>query len=54
MTVSEVIEHLKQFEKVYGKNMPVAVIVDGVLYEVDGVWVDPYFDVATIKGGKES
>lgn len=54
MTVGEVIEHLKQLERVYGKNMPVAVIVDGVLHEVDGVWVDSYFDVATIKGGKES
>ena len=50
----EVIERLKQFEKVYGKNMPVTVVVDGVLHEVDGVWIDPYFDVATIEGGRES
>lgn len=54
MTVSEVIEQLKQFEKVYGKNMPVTVVVDGVLREVDGIWIDPYFDVATIEGGRES
>lgn len=52
MTVSEVIEQLKQFEKVYGKNMPVTVVVDGVLHEVDGIWIDPYFDVVTIKGGE--
>lgn len=54
MTVSEVIEQLKQFEKVYGKNMPVTVVVDGALHEVDGVWIDPYFDVVTIEGGRES
>lgn len=54
MTVSEVIEQLKQFEKVYDKNMPVTVVVDGVLHEVDSVWIDSYFDVATIEGGGES
>ena len=42
----------KQFEKIYGKNMPVTVVVDGVLHEVDGIWIDPYFDVVTIKGGE--
>lgn len=52
MTVSEVIEQLKRFEKVYGKNMPVTIVVGGVPHEVEGIWIHPYFDVATIEGGE--
>lgn len=52
MTVSEVIERLKQFEKVYGEDMPVALEIGNEINEVAQIYVDKFIDIAIIKGEK--
>ena len=50
MTVSEVIERLKQFEKVYGEDIPVALEIGSEISEIAQVYVDKFIDIAIIRG----
>ena len=50
MTVSEVIEQLKRFEKVYGEDMPVALEIGNEISEIAQVYVDKFIDIAIIRG----
>ncbi|MDV4829862.1 hypothetical protein NNG48_07105 [Enterococcus faecium] len=52
MNISQLIERLKQFEKVYGEDMPVALEIGSEIGEIAQVYVDKFIDIAIIRGEK--